>query len=497
MPPPPNDKTKGMINDPKRRHAPLFAPGKRDTATASQDAKPPPKMHAMKRKPAQIKADELAAKAAAEKKRRLEGDAARRTEEQATAVAALLRAPDAPADAADELPVTDATTTATATTTTETTAHLYPALANPTSTLSGCAPPDLEKHMLGLIKTLPTRPKGSSTYTALNRNEWPTFAVSSPLDCFFKNKGLVFGPPSTTYFIVPNLFGVRTTCHMCESDSKVVASTWVMKPLHGVGRRDYVMTCTHRCPGCPKGGEVKSPTVPFQHFISQLPEHIKLALPFSLMHNFKDYFVSNDLVNFIDNMIVKSTGATLAKCLKDMEVLNFTNYHLMHAHMHSSALHFPSVASPSPSTSIPNTCATTTPAPAPPPPVPPSLPHAPPAGLLVDLKETIGRANWGSKHLSTNTILDIYKVAALQRKPHVTSIFFSAGGLVLYMDHTFQEAKHIRMKGTPISAILTIMNEKGQIVKQWTVRSKSLHDMEDALKVAASPFITPFHHHFF
>lgn len=79
-----------------------------------------------------------------------------------------------------------------------------------------------------------------------------------------------------------------------------------MKTLLGVGRRDYVMCDTQMCLGCPRGGDVRSPSIPFGEFISRHPTHIKLSLPFNTAHNFTDFFVSIDLISFVDSSVVKS-----------------------------------------------------------------------------------------------------------------------------------------------------------------------------------------------
>ena len=62
--------------DPSRRVPAIFK-GAKDTASASQDKKPPPKMHAAKRSSKDIRADEDRARDEERKKRRLSRDAAK------------------------------------------------------------------------------------------------------------------------------------------------------------------------------------------------------------------------------------------------------------------------------------------------------------------------------------------------------------------------------------------------------------------------------------
>ena len=113
----------------------------------------------------------------------------------------------------------------------------------------------------------------------------------------------------------------------------------------------------------------------------------------------------------------------------------------------------------------------------------------------VQSSSSTGRGSWSSLHLSSNTILDIYKVSAMGRKDVLNSTLFAQGGEVLYMDHTFREVKHISIRGTRPAAVLTIMNERGQIVRQMLVRTKSLHDLRDSLQ-AGLPQHPPSHFFF-
>lgn len=87
---------------------------------------------------------------------------------------------------------------------------------------SGQAPPDLERFMRAKTRSLPTRARGSSSFHALDRKEWPSCAVPSPSDYFFRSQKKCFGPPSTTYFVDPSLFGVRPVCNQCDTAHKTV-----------------------------------------------------------------------------------------------------------------------------------------------------------------------------------------------------------------------------------------------------------------------------------
>jgi len=136
--------------------------------------------------------------------------------------------------------------------------------------LSGCAPPDLELHMRALALTLPAKVRGKDHYAPLDTERWSSMSVSSPSECLSRVKKKKYGPPSTTHFIDGSVFGIRPSCDRCGSCERVVASTWVLKPVCGVGRRDYVMIRPHRCVGCPESGDVGSPTIPFKHFYQQV-----------------------------------------------------------------------------------------------------------------------------------------------------------------------------------------------------------------------------------
>lgn len=61
--------------------------------------------------------------------------------------------------------------------------------------LSGCAPPDLERWMRNKTRTLPTRPRASDTFNALDRKLWPSCVVHSPSDYFFRSKQNALAPP--------------------------------------------------------------------------------------------------------------------------------------------------------------------------------------------------------------------------------------------------------------------------------------------------------------
>jgi hypothetical protein len=150
-----------------------------------------------------------------------------------------------------------------------TTARTPLVIPSPSKILSGCAPPDLEMHMRALALTLPAKVRGKDHYAPLDTDRWPSVSVNSPSECLSRVKNKRYGPPSTTTFIDGSVFGIRPSCEFCGSCEKVVASTWVLKPVFGVGRRDYVMIRPHRCVGCPKSGEVHSPTIPFKHFYQQ------------------------------------------------------------------------------------------------------------------------------------------------------------------------------------------------------------------------------------
>lgn len=478
--------------DPARRVAQIFQ-GARDTASASQDKKAPPKLHAVKRTRKDIQADEARARDEERKRIRLSRDARNAAAEaaaeavEAEAVKDLLELGEACHP--NPPPHSTATTATTAT-------NLYPTLANkPSESLSGCAPPDLELYMLELAKTLPTRKRGTSTYELLDRKQWPTFAVPSPHDSFFKNKKLLFGPPSTTYFIDPSLFGTRMKCHLCDDDKNVVAKAWRMKPLHGIGRRDYVLSRLHRCEGCPLGQGIQSPSIPFNNFIEQLPQHQQDSLPFTTQFPFKDYLVSRELVTFINSSIVKSSASQLEQTLKDLSVIAWTQYHLSHARLHVTSLHPTTKEPPPPSTMEPPPPTTGYPLPVPTP-TPPQE-HAPAEDKIAHLQSITGRESWSSLHLSANTILDIYKVSAMGRKEIISNHLFAQGGEVLYMDHTFKDVKHINIDGLRPAAILTIMNERGQIVKQLLVRNKGITSIKESLKVSFKPLVLIFFFFFF
>ena len=338
--------------------------------------------------------------------------------------------------------------------------------------LSGQAPPDLERYMRAKTNTLPKRSPGQEYFNALDRRAWPSCAVPSPSDFLYEQQEKCFGPPSTTYFVDPSLFGVRPQCPQCSTSNKTVPSSWNMKPLFGAGERNYVMFRTWRCKDCEKGkeaGAAATPTIPFAHFFASLPADAKASLPIHEDHLYKNYFVDKKLVKAIDSMMVKSTAAQISKTFKEMEKDTWHEYH--HSYATKIKSKFDAL--------VPNNNNNN-----------PMRAAAAKAGItsakkkvkLKDLGKATWRTRWSTLSLSDDTIRDIYKASANARAQKQSAMMYAMGGEILYVDHTFAESKHIRVDGVNISAVLSIMNEKGQIPRQWAVRTKSLHELEHALK---------------
>lgn len=369
--------------------------------------------------------------------------------------------------------------------------------------LTGHAPPDLERYMRKRAQSLPERRRNEDVFMALDRRLWPSCAVPSPSDFFFRTHSKCFGPPSTTYFLDPSLFGVRPQCQQCLTCNKTVPSHWTLKPLFGVGTRDYVMYRHWRCKNCDAGAEdgaAVTPTIPFAFFYNSLPQDVKASLPLHPDCLFKNYYVDKKLVTYIDAMMVKSTGAQIARSLKEIEIAQWVDYH------HNYAVSKQTTISTAAATKE-KTATTTTPSPTTTTsPRTRSVAKQLPTQITItemsrqsdntttpstfeDLDTITGRSRWATLHLSDDTISSIYKSSSEKRKHHQNNITYQAGGIVLYCDHTFREAKHIRVDGEPISTILTFMNEQGKIVRQWAVRTKSLHEMKEALKAHYNSYV--------
>ena len=73
------------------------------------------------------------------------------------------------------------------------------------------------------------------------------------------------------------------------------------------------------------------------------------------------------------------------------------------------------------------------------------------------LSDIIGREDYNIISISSDTVLDIYKMSAASRADVQQKMEFSTGGEILYVDATFPEAKHIRVDGRAFHRSLSIV----------------------------------------
>ena len=203
----------------------------------------------------------------------------------------------------------------------------------------------------------------------------------------------------------------------------------------------------------------------------RLPEDVKESLPVHGSFLFQNYFIDKHLVCLIDSMMIKSTGAQLAKTLKELEQATYLDYHLAHAKMMDklskaklgqpeffgaaaaddtgaaagaiaagggAAAAAAAAAAAGGGGGVGAGAGAGAAAAAPP------LPTFN-ATVPQPLSDIIGREDYNIISISSDTVLDIYKMSAASRADVQQKMEFSTGGEILYMDATFPEAKHIRV----------------------------------------------------